>query len=77
MVALITVPLLFLLAWLGADWATRFRYVVIAVSVLALLSFFIGGIPHMNMGHIVRQMEATALEAPRVTWRVKLYDKYR
>ena len=38
------VALLFIFAWLGADWATRFQYVVMAILVAALFSFFIGGI---------------------------------
>ena len=35
------VAFLFIFAWLGADWATRFQYVVMAILVAALLSFFI------------------------------------
>ncbi len=35
--------LLFVLAWLGAEWATRFQYVVMAALVIALASFFYGG----------------------------------
>ncbi|MEN8245445.1 MAG: amino acid permease [Thermodesulfobacteriota bacterium] len=35
---------LFLLAWLGADWATRFQYVVMAILVAALISYFAGGV---------------------------------
>ena len=38
------VAFLFIFAWLGADWATRFQYVVMAILVAALLSFFTGGI---------------------------------
>ncbi len=38
------VAFLFIFAWLGADWATRFEYVVMAILAAALLSFFIGGI---------------------------------
>jgi len=38
------VAFLFIFAWLGADWATRFQYVVMAILAAALLSFFIGGI---------------------------------
>ena len=33
--------LLFLLAWIGADWATRFQYGVMGILALALASFFI------------------------------------
>ena len=42
-IAAIAVSLLFILAWLGADWATKFQYVVMAVLTAAILSFFIGG----------------------------------
>ena len=35
---------LFIFAWLGADWATRFQYVVMAILGAALASFFVGGI---------------------------------
>ena len=42
-VAAAAVTLLFVLAWLGADWATKFQYVVMAVLVAALASFFVGG----------------------------------
>ena len=35
---------LFLLAWLGADWATRFQYAVMAILAAALISYFVGGL---------------------------------
>jgi len=35
---------LFILAWLGADLATRFQYLVMAVLTAALISLFIGGV---------------------------------
>ncbi len=38
------VAFLFIFAWLGADWATRFQFVVMALLIVALFSFFIGGI---------------------------------
>ena len=37
-----------MLAWQGADWATRFQYVVMAVLAAALVSFFMGGLPKMQ-----------------------------
>ncbi|MGD9008005.1 MAG: amino acid permease [Desulfobacteraceae bacterium] len=43
-IASIAVGLLFILAWLGADWATRFQYVVMTLLVAALFSFFLGGL---------------------------------
>jgi amino acid transporter len=42
-IAALAVTFLFIFAWLGADWATRFQYVVMAVLVAAIISFFIGG----------------------------------
>jgi amino acid transporter len=42
-IAAVAVSLLFILAWLGADWATKFQYGVMAVLTAAILSFFIGG----------------------------------
>jgi amino acid transporter len=40
----IAVAALFVLAWLGADWATKFQYIVMLLLVLALGSFYLGGI---------------------------------
>lgn len=41
--AAMAVLFLFIFAWLGADWATRLQYVVMAMLVAGLASFFIGG----------------------------------
>ncbi len=43
-VAATAVVFLFVFAWLGADVATRFQYVVMTVLGLALISFFAGGL---------------------------------
>ncbi len=43
-IAALAVSFLFIFVWLGADWATRFQYVVMAVLVAAITSFFIGGL---------------------------------
>lgn len=43
-VAAVAVCLLFILAWKGADWATRFQYVVMGCLAVALVSFLIGGL---------------------------------
>ena len=43
LIALAVVAVLFVFAWLGADWATRFQYGVMAVLGAALVSFFVGG----------------------------------
>jgi amino acid transporter len=42
------VALLFVLAWFGADVATRFQYVVMAVLAAGLVAFFAGGIPQVE-----------------------------
>ncbi len=44
LIAVGAVAFLFIFAWLGADWATRFQFVVMALLIAALLSFFTGGI---------------------------------
>jgi len=59
-VAVGAVSLLFVLAWLGADWATRFQYVVMTLLAGALLSFFIGGIPRWDSAMLVRNWAAPA-----------------
>ncbi len=50
LVAGLAVALLFVFAWLGADWATRFQYVVMVTLVASLASFFVGGAEHWNTG---------------------------
>ena len=47
-IAALAVLFLFVFAWLGADWATKFQYVVMSVLTLALISFFIGAVPKFN-----------------------------
>jgi len=37
------------LAWKGADWAMRFQYAIMALTVVALAAFFIGGIDRWEM----------------------------
>ncbi|MBU0969372.1 MAG: amino acid permease, partial [Proteobacteria bacterium] len=53
-IAIVSVVILFFFAWLGADWATKFQYVVMVLLVLALISFFVGGILHWDAG-LIRQ----------------------
>ncbi len=51
------VAVLFVLAWLGADWATRFQYVVMAVLFAAILGFFVGGVPAWDAGRFVANFQ--------------------
>ncbi len=48
LIAMLAVGSIFILAWMGADWATKFQYMVMGLLVAALLSFFIGGIPQWS-----------------------------
>ena len=48
-IALFAISFLFIFAWLGADWATRFQFVVMALLVVALFSFFVGGIATLGV----------------------------
>lgn len=57
------VLLLFVLAWTGADAATRFQYVVMGVLGLALLAFFAGGLRSFDKAQVVQNM-APAAEIP-------------
>ncbi len=43
-IAIVAIAGLFILAWQGADWATRFQFVVMGILIIALLSFFLGGL---------------------------------
>nr|WP_320189897.1 amino acid permease [uncultured Desulfobacter sp.] len=49
---------LFLLAWIGADLATKFQYVVMVFLILALLSFYIGGLRQWNTGLLIENWVA-------------------
>ena len=62
-IAAVSVSLLFLLAWLGADWATRFQYVVMAILATALVSFFVGGVARWDSA-LVASNWATPASGP-------------
>ncbi len=57
-IAVISVFCLLYLAWLGADWATKFQYVVMALLVLALASFFAGGLLKWDTRLLVQNFSA-------------------
>lgn len=60
LIAAICVGVLFIFAWLGADWATRFQYVVMVILVASLLSFFIGGYIHWDTTLLIANFAAPA-----------------
>ena len=47
-IAAAAVAVLFVLAWLGADVATKFQYLVMAILVAAITGFFAGGLQNWN-----------------------------
>ncbi len=55
---------LFVLAWLGADWATRFQYVVLAVLVAALIAVGAGGVAGWNGQQLAANWSRPALGLP-------------
>jgi len=56
-VAAIAVLGLSILAWLGADWASRFQYVVMALILAALGSFALGAFGMFDDGHVAANWE--------------------
>jgi amino acid transporter len=50
--AAIAVAALFVLAWLGADWATRFQFVIMAILFAAIAAFFVGGFLRWDAGRL-------------------------
>ena len=57
-IAGLAVLFLFVFAWLGADWATKFQYVVMAALVAALISFFAGGLAKWDTAILVQNWAA-------------------
>ncbi len=58
LVAAIAVGLLFILAWLGADWATKFQYIVMVLLIAALASFYIGGFEKWQQSIFIANWDA-------------------
>ena len=63
-IAALAVSFLFIFAWLGADWATRFQYVVMSLLIVALISFFAGGFSKWDSALLVQNW-ATPSGGPR------------
>lgn len=51
-IAVAAVLFLFIFAWLGADWATRFQFGVMAILTAALVVFFAGGLPQWDTARL-------------------------
>lgn len=63
-VALVAAGTLFGLAWLGADWATKFQYLVMGLLAAALFSFFSGGLPQWETATFAANWEAPPSTLP-------------
>ncbi len=61
-IAVVAIGGLFILAWQGANWATRFQYIVMGILLLALLSFFLGGLFHWDDQIFRKNWNTTASE---------------
>ena len=64
LVAAASVLALFAFAWLGADWATRFQYVVMVILGAALVSFFVGGLLNWNSALLLENWSAPEKHPP-------------
>ncbi len=64
MIAAAAVLLLFCFAWLGADWAARFQFVVMAILAAAIVSFFIGGALRWDGARLLANFSAPADSRP-------------
>jgi amino acid transporter len=59
-IAAVAIAFLFIFAWLGADWATRFQYVVMGIIVAALISFFMGGLTKWDASILVQNWKGAS-----------------
>lgn len=59
-IAALAVSFLFIFAWMGADWATRFQYVFMSILAAALISFFAGGLVNWDPAIIAQNWKSPA-----------------
>lgn len=52
------VAFLFVFAWLGADWAARFQFVVMGLLIAALVSFYVGGVRNWDLAQLTANWAA-------------------
>ena len=63
-IAAVAVLFIFVLAWLGADWATRFQYVIMALIAAALAAFTFGALERWDAGLLERNWSSPAEVVP-------------
>jgi amino acid transporter len=54
LISVLAVVFLFFMAWMGADWATKFQYIVMGLLIMALISFFVGALLKFETGMVVQ-----------------------
>ncbi len=54
LISVCAVIFLFFMAWMGADWATKFQYIVMGLLIMALISFFVGALLKFETGMVVQ-----------------------
>lgn len=59
-IAAVAVSFLFIFAWMGANWATRFQYVVMGILAAALISFFTGGLANWGSVTLAQNWKSPA-----------------
>jgi len=64
LIALGAIGFLFILAWIGADLATKFQFVVMVLLVAAIGSFFWGALPRFDTGLLARNWATPAQAQP-------------
>lgn len=62
--AAISVLALSVIAWFGADWATRSQYIIMAVLVLALAVFVLGAVQHWNAAQLAANWTPSVAAIP-------------
>ncbi|HMA66521.1 MAG TPA: amino acid permease, partial [Desulfosalsimonadaceae bacterium] len=63
-IAAVAVLLLFVFAWMGADWAARFQFIVMAILAAAIVSFFVGGALRWDTARLAANFSAPADAQP-------------
>lgn len=63
-IAIATTLVLFVFAWLGADWATRLQFAIMIALVLGIGSLFVGAAGRVSMETLVANWNATGGTLP-------------
>ena len=64
LISFLAVLFLFFMAWMGADWATKFQYIVMGLLIIALISFFAGALLRFETRLVVQNWSSPANGLP-------------